>query len=682
MANPWESDPIVQPAQDARLASNPWDQDEVVDDGPGLDIDIVGGMSESQAREQILREMNLLPEQRSSRFERVMAGIGKSLVDTGQGLAQGVTNAVLPNQALLEQGAAVYPQSNMLAFLAAIRPQQQQQVERRRASDPSFSEDPVFGTGNIAGTLAQLLGPGIAARGSSLGSALLPTTIRGNALQGGVIGGVQPVASEAERGVNVGLGSLAGAVGSAIPKAAGAIASPLRALLGQQTLSGAERGAGRTLLQEASDPATILRAQPSAVPGVVRTLGEETMDPGIAGLERMLRGRQPGQFAPIDLSNNAARTSVLEGIAGNDADMVVAEAARDSATASLRDTAMQEGRDYSRMSGLMQDLERARLMLQAQDVQALNSANVPMRAVGGAAPFPVMTQREIEQQVAGVSRTNLSPLVDKLRSVSSSNAGNPAVQSTLERVDTALSDARNTVPGLYNVRKYIDALLSGKAGSDTTAARAASAELMAMKSAIDEELVSRAPTFSGYLRAYRSLSQPINRMEVGRELMRRGSGAVPDAQGNNPILPASFLRASEDLDGLAARATGFQKARAADILSKEDVSAIKAIQDDMQRISVRNTSSTVGSPTDAYQQFGRRTARNMLQSTPVVGRFAELLDQQANQRLQERLAYLVANPAEARRVVSALNKQDRAVVNKALLQLIARPAAATPALTE
>jgi hypothetical protein len=634
MANPWDSDPIVRPAQNARPSGNPWDQDEIVDEGPGLHIEIVGGISESKARERMKRELGLLPEQRSSWFERIMAGVGKSLVDTGEGLVQGVTNAVLPNQRLLEAGAAANPQSNMLGFLAAIRPQQQQQVSRRRAPDPSFSEDPLFGTGNIVGTLAQFLGPGITARGSTLGSALLPTTIRGNALQGGVIGGIQPVASEGERGFNVGVGALGGTLGSAIPKVAGAVTSPLRALLGQQTLSGAERGAGRSLLQEASDPEAILRAQPSAVPGVTRTLGEESMDPGIAGLERMLRGRQPGQFAPIDLSNNAARTRVLEGIAGNDTAMAGAEATRSAASRAAREEAMQAG--------------------------------------------PV----------------DISQTIRLLSDAISEQEGRPAIQAGLRDVQRLLSQEVEAAPGLVvgspesriavldNVRKTIGDMLSGKYGGDSAKALAGSRALIEVRDSLNDEIASQVPRFGDYLSAYRALSKPINRMEVGRELMRRGSGAVPDAQGNNPILPASFLRASEDLDGLAARATGFQKARAADILSKEDVSAIKAIQDDMQRISVRNTSSTVGSPTDAYQQFGRRTAHNMLQSTPVIGRFAELLDQQANQRLQERLAYLVANPAEARRVVSALNKQDRAVVNKALLQLMARPAAAAPALAE
>lgn len=636
MANPWDADPVIQPRV-ATSVANPWDADEIVDEGPGLNIDIVGGISESQARERVLREMGLMPEQRSSRYERAMAGVGKSMVDTVQGLGQAFTDQGLRGAAVAERVASLIDPvaaKQVGDRFRDIQARQRESVAKRREIDPSFSEDPVFGTGNFAGTLAQILGPGFAARGTLVGRGLLPATVKANALQGGAIGAVQPVTSEGERSVNAGIGALGGTLGAAIPKATGAVLSPLRALLGQQTLSGAEKGAGRELLREASDPAAILQAQPSAVPGVSRTLGEETMDSGIAGLERMLRGRYPGQFAPIDLSNNAARTRLLEGIAGNDTAMAAAEATRGAASRTAREEAMHAG--------------------------------------------PV----------------DISQTVRLLSDAISEQEGRPAIQAGLRDVQRLLSQEVEAAPGLVvgapesriavldNVRQTIGDMLSGKYGGESAKALAGSRALIEVRDSLTSEIASQVPRFGDYLNAYRSLSTPINRMEVGRELMRRGSGAVSDAQGNNPILPASFLRATEDLDGLAARATGFQKAKAADILSKEDVAAIKAIQDDMQRVSVRNTSSTVGSPTDAYQQFGRRTARNMLQSTPIIGRFAELLDQQANQRLQERLAYLVANPAEARRVVSALNKQDRAVVNKALLQLMARPAAAAPALAE
>ena len=74
--------------------------------------------------------------------------------------------------------------------------------------------------------------------------------------------------------------------------------------------------------------------------------------------------------------------------------------------------------------------------------------------------------------------------------------------------------------------------------------------------------------------------------------------------------------------------------------------------------------------------------RSAVQSIPVVGRFAESLEAMGERRLNETLARLIANPEEARRVLSTLNAKDRAVVNKALLQISARTGASVPALTE
>ncbi|MGX5731960.1 hypothetical protein ACWKWK_15690 [Pseudoxanthomonas beigongshangi] len=52
MANPWDNDEIVVPARNASppkmAGGNFWDADEIVDDGPGLEIEIVGGIPESK----------------------------------------------------------------------------------------------------------------------------------------------------------------------------------------------------------------------------------------------------------------------------------------------------------------------------------------------------------------------------------------------------------------------------------------------------------------------------------------------------------------------------------------------------------------------------------------------------------------------------------------------------------
>lgn len=117
---------------------------------------------------------------------------------------------------------------------------------------------------------------------------LLPSSIRGMAAQGGVAGGLQPVASDESRLANAGMGAAGGAVGGLLAPAVGAVMRPL--IRGAQapfkpfTQRGQEEVARRVLVGSASDPSRLLHAAPSAVPGVSRTLAEESLDPGIASL--------------------------------------------------------------------------------------------------------------------------------------------------------------------------------------------------------------------------------------------------------------------------------------------------------------------------------------------------------------------------------------------------------------
>jgi hypothetical protein len=193
---------------------------------------------------------------------------------------------------------------------------------------------------------------------------------------------------------------------------------------------------------------------------------------------------------------------------------------------------------------------------------------------------------------------------------------------------------------------------------------------MQIRDALDEQLAQRAPSFPEYLQAYRQASRPINRMEVGREVLQRSSGAVPDQLGNPVLTPAGVMRATGDLDAIAAKATGFKKAQAAEILSPEDIGAIRAIQDDMVRQASRQRSGTVGSQTAERLAIGDRIAKQSLATrVPWAGQFFEHFEARANEQLQERLAFMMANPQEAKRVLAALPERDRAPVRAMLGQL-------------
>lgn len=611
------------------------------DESPGLEIDIVGGIPESQVSNaannsgfaQMISgqapaaEPNFTDEMSGSELFR--AGLGKSLVDTAYGVGQSLTGAVLRPAKLIAQSTALTsPERSQRALDILSAPGEwfeERAAERRAADAPLMATTPGL-AGNITGSVAQIVGPGAALKGTSLGSALLPASIRGNIVQGGVLGGLQPSTGTQDQAINTSLGAAFGGIGSALVRAAGGTVNGLRNLLSRSGLTSAEKRAGEAILREATNPSGLV-FQESAVPGVQRTLGESTQDPGLMALEGTMRARNRGMFDPTDIANNAARIQQLERIAGTDADMAAAIEARDLASSGLRDAAFQEGDIAAR---------------QAQEQSALMMG----------------------------SGDSLAPLREQVSSMVAQSGGRPSVQAAVRDVDRALQNAGDSVGSLYQVRQYIGDLMEGKAGGDKSYAKAATRELMQIREALDEQLAQRAPSFPEYLNAYRGASKPINRMEVGREIIERASGAIPDQLGNRSLTPAGMMRATTDLDAISAKATGFKKAKAADILSPDDISSIKAIQDDLIRQAARQRSATAGSQTAERTAIGERLAKqSVLTRVPGVGQIFEHFEKIADDALQERLAFLIANPEQARRVIAALPKEDQKPVRQMLAQL-------------
>lgn len=612
------------------------------------------------------------PTDGMSTGDRIAAGFGRSIAELGRGLKQTATNAGIG----IASAMAGSPE-----FRVALR-QKTDPIQARKQSEIDEArrlDAPLMGTtagqvGNVAGILAQILGPGLALRGTAAGAAFLPTTIRGNALQGAALGGVQATSSSESQTLNALAGGAAGGAGAAVFRGGAAGYNALRNL-GRASVDSADRAAAGIISEQAADPASLQRLSPSQVPGVQRTLAEETLDPGIARLERSMRSTS-NEFDAIDRANNAARVNQLDRIGGTESEMSAALLARDQTTGALRDQSLAEGAVFD---------AAARQAAQAQQQAARSAENMAVsdnarRRALGLPEIPVPSApANPDPQMAGL-QAQVGEVIQR-------SNGNPAVQSTLSAVGGALRQAEDSVSGLYNVRKYIGDLLSGRAGGDTVSARAASRELIEIRSALDDELIRRAPSFGKYLTAYQDASLPINRMDIGRELAGSGSGgAVLDpVTGSQVLTPAQFSKRARDLDAVAAKATGFEKARADQILKPADIAVIKAIQDDLERQAFRATAGSGGNSQTFErmaldERLGRRAADGIAGQIPVVGPYVRdflgVLDRSRNDRVKERLAYLVANPAEARRVIAALPPAGQQIVSKALIQIGGSTAAA------
>lgn len=541
------------------------------------------------------------PTDGMSGYDKFMAGAGRSVMETFRGLDQ-VGSAV----------ADAIPGVD----LSAHRQKLQADIDEARKLDAPLMDTGWGKVGNTAGIAAQLITPGAALKSTSLARALLPTTISGNAIQGAVLGSLQPTATGESRAQNALVGGAAGGAGAGLFKLGGMTYNGLRSLFG--SLGSTDRAAAGAILGEALNPSALQNAAPSAVPGVQRTLAEESLDPGIARLERTMRSTAPTEFDALDRVNNAARINALKQFAGDESSIAAAKQVRSSVTKPLLDKAMKD------------------------------------------------------------SGVDLAPVHELIAKKIAGNATRPSVQSAVADVKRSIDAAGDDVFSLYGSRKYIDDLLSGKAGGDKSYAKAATAELMQIKAKLDHQIGQASPSFTSYLEKYRELSTPIDRMKIGQDLMERG-GAVKDATtGNTTLTPAQFSKASKSLDAVAAKATGFKKAKASEILRGSDIDTIKAIGDDLERQYFRNTAgSGVGSPTASYLATEGRIAgkagKALIGRIPLVGRYAEdfatMLDKSRNDQLKERIAYLIANPEEARRVISALPAERSAVVQKALTEL-------------
>ena len=589
-----------------------------------------------------------------SNWDRFGAAAGKSVSDSALGIGQ-VLSSDLANLVMPIPGFATRALGKRYGLPQKI----QAQIDENKKLDAPLMATKAGLGGYAAGTLAQMVGPGIAARGTAALPLVLPRTILGNALQGATVGALQPVASDESRGVNTAVGGLLGGFGATVPAVVGAGYRAAKGLLAPFTESGARSAAAKVVTGFAEDPARLLTPQQSAIPSVQRTLAEATLDPGIAQLQRTVAAREGAVFDSMRRSNNAARVGEIRKFAGDENTLAAAEASRKAKTSGARDAAYQEGGafDAAQATARQADAQQA-----AAEVARVQAENARLRSLGlpGSAPAP--TAPEVTSGVDG--------LLGDIGSIVASRNGNLAVQPTLASVSSAIKQGGDSFAGLVNSRDYIDALLTGKAGDASKAAKAATRELMQIKGRLDEEIASRAPSYPDYLRSYQAESAPINRMQVGQELLRRTSaGQLDTPTGVETLLPAQFGRQVRGLDRLAQQATGFKKAQADKILTPQDMSTIGAVNDDLGRQYYAETAAR-GPGSDTFQKLMTQgdvlgAVQEMGIKIPYAGAF-QMLGKAGKERVNRQLVSILADPQSAQSVLAKASQNDRRVIENVL----------------
>jgi len=243
MANPWDSDPVV--------GANPWDADPVVSAPGKADFSNVQTTVRNGGRNSFRAAPAKPPGKGASQQEKnayldkvtgtnlspmtgpglnwwelvgpmapaalgdpnVRAGAGKAFADVGNGLKQLFTQAQMADVGVragimnrLSPGSGNDYVRRVGLPLEDSLNQQYADTASRNALDAPLMSSKEGIAGSALANAAMMLGPGAALRGTSAAGAFAPTTIAGNALQGGVLGYIQPAESGSDRMNNAAIG--------------------------------------------------------------------------------------------------------------------------------------------------------------------------------------------------------------------------------------------------------------------------------------------------------------------------------------------------------------------------------------------------------------------------------------------------------------------------------------------
>lgn len=475
-------------------------------------------------------------------------------------------------------------------------------------------------------------------------TALIPgaNTMAGAAAIGGVTGLAATEGGIKDRVIGGAVGAVAAPVGLLAGRLIGAAGRAAKAAVADPfTKAGQERIAARTL-QEFAGGATPARAAgaqlakaPQTLPGVMPTAGELTDNAGIAQLERTLRQNpELAQAFTERLSGNrGALIGVVDDIAGNDAQMTAAVAARRAATQDGYRSATQA--DYV-IDDALRDLLQRPVMRQAMTRAQQMAANQgrPLTTAPNAAPDPLY---------AGSGNAPVS--IGQMQQMSGQS--------------------------LQDLKMAIDAMLkdptSGIAGKEAAVVQGLRGQLLSW-------MENANPAFRAARTQYADMSRPINQMEIGHALRERLVPALAD-YGAPRTNAATFANALRDGDLLAARATGMPNATLENTLSPQQQNLLQQVAEQLgrraradelgriqgsptaQNLVSQNLLRQVLGPLGLPESFAENTLlQSILRPAQFVGRLGE-------ERVINRLAQAALDPQDAATLLMRVQPNNQAITN-------------------
>lgn len=589
------------------------------------------------------RNLNAGNDALGTDFQNYLAGIGKSLVDTGRGTAQTVAGtvaqAIEPTRRLYA-GLGNNDAATLLGKPAAINEALKQEQSAVNERDAALMGTKAGLAGDITGQAALVLAPGAALKVARVGavpgaleSALLPETVRGAAIQGGVQGAVQPLTadeSDQQRLNSAAVGGVAGAGGAVIPRVIGAVGRTGKALVAPFT-----EGGQNSIIADLAKRFGITSADvtPSAVPGVRPTLAEATGSPNAANFQRSLQN-QPGAqdaFAEREAANNAKRFAYLQQAVGTPEGNVALANAREQVSSPLYDLARTIDRTQRRDASAVVASANAQAQRQAADQAAT------IRAQGALQPGSQAANEKAAQAVersAPVYQLQAHPDITKLMNRPVFAQAVQVARSALQdagRSDLA-ADPLQSLDGLQKVKWALDQGINQADG--TPLKNADKATIASIKSQFMDATNQMSPAFKAANTMHAGMSKQLNANEVGQAILQRGTSAAEDVNGIPQVQRAKLAGAVRSADTIAQQVTGQKNATAASTLTPDQIGAFSSVLHDLARAQGPMTGSLPkGSPTvqnaisqNLLSSAGATPGLGLATNLPVLSRIASLAD--------------------------------------------------------
>jgi len=401
------------------------------------------------------------------------------------------------------------------------------------------------------------------------------------------------------------LGAIGSLVGEAIPYAAGTLTRAIEPLTegGKQNIIA--RSLQRVVGENAPSVASQLETTRSGVPGVQYTASEASPSSGgLAAMQRWAEQANPESYFQRRAENVGARRMALQDIAGSEAQKAAALGMRESVTKPMYEEAMQLSVPVDEsLRELFKRPSMRNALSQAQTIAAEQGTPIPADLV------KAIESGEVPAEISGQGLHWLKVGLDSLR----------------DEAKTSLSKAQqNALKGTVN--------------------------------AFEEWRGQNIPKYAEAQAAFRELSRPISRMDVGQSLYEKLAPALSDFGPVTRERAESFAGALRDADVTAQRATGFKGAKFADIMKPSDQQTYSAIASDLSR-QAESASAGRGIGSNTFQNLAMQSlAERAGFPGTLIGKVTHLpgIDYaytRAEQAMQRELADILLDPKKAAKML-------------------------------